>query len=144
MIKSIAFIFLILSPPSHSTMYQWRDDNGKLHFSDTPPSEKKYNEVNLKPINKSSPIETRIHTQKKYDSKKTKKNYSNKTQNNRHEEYCKNADKKYRSFRRSGSTIHYLMDENGKSLTEKEQKKALEEFRAKANKNGCNIEVKKP
>ena len=43
------------SSPVHAEVYQWRDENGRLHFSDEPPDGQKSEQVDLKPASGYSP-----------------------------------------------------------------------------------------
>lgn len=52
MIKSVLFITLaaVLSHSAHAELYQWRDENGKLHFSDRA-SDKQAQAITVKSLN---------------------------------------------------------------------------------------------
>lgn len=48
-------LVLITAPMVHAEIYQWRDEQGNLQFSDSPPDDKKAETVDLKPISGYSP-----------------------------------------------------------------------------------------
>ena len=36
-LTSLALVFLLLSPAGHAELYKWVDQNGKVHYGDSPP-----------------------------------------------------------------------------------------------------------
>ena len=48
-------IGLLISGLTQAEVYQWRDENGNLHFSDEPPENQKSEQVELKPASGYSP-----------------------------------------------------------------------------------------
>jgi vacuolar-type H+-ATPase subunit I/STV1 len=48
-LRHLLFLFIIFCSPSHAEFYKWLDDNGKVHFSDTPREEGANEAVEIKP-----------------------------------------------------------------------------------------------
>lgn len=48
-LRHLLILLIIFCSPSHAEFYKWVDDNGKVHFSDTPREEGAVEAVEIKP-----------------------------------------------------------------------------------------------
>jgi len=49
LLRHLALLLLISCAPGHAEIYKWEDENGKLHFSDSPREEGEAETIDLEP-----------------------------------------------------------------------------------------------
>lgn len=150
-LKLCVFQTFFLSTIISAEIYQWRDENGKLHFGDMPPEKQKTEKVELEPLNISDEVrvdekrktrernEQLIEKQKKEDEKSSVNVESLAKK-------CKRAEKKYIELKwgESPTASHtVLTGDDGKAISRKRQNEIAEKIRRDANSRGCNIKYKK-
>ncbi len=148
-----SIIFLIIFPitiTAQAEIYKWVDENGKVHFSDkrnsksdaTKPVEKveveSVNETSAPPsfdniyreMHKQELAKQRIQRQRVMQQQQLKAEQNKKAR-------CERDVKRFQSFGIRGNTNQYMVDKNGKSLTDKEQTAKLEQVKKDLIQRGC-------
>jgi hypothetical protein len=146
LVLSCAVILSICSY-ADAQIYQWTDENGKVHYSDEAPQHIETSQTTLRPLNVSDGTKANAASwlndtyQEEEKAKKIQKELQQKTLAQK----CKKAQNLYIDLKwgKSPTARHtVLIDENGKELSRRAQNEKAEKFRKGANKQGCNI-VKK-
>ena len=134
-------------------VYRWVDENGKVHFSDNANKsliEQKKKQaiqaeaIEIKPANRADPSDSfsNYYSNEKeaeYKKRAAAEQAQQQAQAEREhlKENCAQWLATYNSYGNRHNTITYMVDENGKSLTEKQQKKELERMRQQLVALGC-------
>jgi hypothetical protein len=140
-------------------IYKWVDEDGKVHFGDKPKDPVQANEAELLEINEdyNPPEQTEAELE---DLNRERQAVAQRNQilQQRQQEAKREADEKRRQekialcaayeedIRRFSTmqvingvrTIHYLADEDGRSLSSKRQQEIVEELKTKMAAAGCN------
>ena len=113
----ILLFFALLMQPSHAQIYKWKDANGKVHFSDKKPANKKSENIHLK-INtyKSVTIDPAIF-------KNTKKTNTNKNVTMYSAAWCGICKKAKKYFNKNN--IAYIEYDIDKDKAAKKRHKAM-------------------
>ncbi len=135
-------VSFLASTVAVAEMYQWRDKNGKLQFSDRKPPDVEAETVKVEALNIADELETRqpLAPQEHYhaiESHETKRK-------NKLKKICKNIQKEYIDLKggTSARSKHTVLTREGKVISRREQNEIAEQFRQKANQKGCNIKQK--
>jgi hypothetical protein len=132
---------------ANAQIYQWTDENGKVHYSDEAPQHIETSQTTFHPLNVSDGTKANAASwlndayQEEAKTKKIEKERQQKILTKK----CKKAQDLYISLKWGKSpTAHHtvLIDDSGKELSRRAQNEKAENFRKGANKQGCNI-VKK-
>jgi cytochrome oxidase Cu insertion factor (SCO1/SenC/PrrC family) len=134
-------------------VYRWVDENGKVHFSDNTNKsliEQKKKQVieaeaiALKPVNSADPADSfsdYYRNDKDAEYKKQLANEQAQQQAQAERDYQKsNCDHwlaTYNSYGNRHNTITYMVDDNGKALTEKQQQNELDKMHKQLKALGC-------
>ena len=156
MLTKFATVILLISavyqPAAASEVYRWVDENGKVHFSDSANKsliEQKKQQaieaeaIELKPVNSADPSdsfsETYSHMKEDAQRKKLAAEKAQQTQEQKNtvNDNCKEWLATYNSYGNRHNTITYMVDDNGKSLSEKQQQAELEKMRRQLVALGC-------
>lgn len=135
---------IILPSVSAAEIYRWRDANGKLHFSDKAPEQAKAENVSLPDINradavkirrKPTPIDTRYSNTSDDDPQVL-------ADANR-QKVCDNAAQYYerltRGINHNASSTRIVLQQDGETLSRREQNQYAERMRLNYNRQGCAI-----
>lgn len=130
-------------------VYRWVDDRGNVHFSDRAHKHKHEQQkqkmvnaeaIKIQPVNRVDPTDSfaDVYTHMKRQEPQVARKRSNQHNDRAHrEKSCKRRVAEYNRYGLRGRVITYMVDENGKSLTEKQQVQELEKRRRQLVKLGC-------
>lgn len=134
-------------------VYRWVDENGKVHFSDSANKsliEQKKKQaikaeaVELKPVNSADPSDSFAdyysnEKEAKHAKQLAAEQARRQAQAEQHHQQkdCARWLADYNSYGNRNNTITYMVDDNGKALTEKQQQKELERMRQQLVALGC-------
>ncbi|PCK07206.1 MAG: hypothetical protein COA42_15540 [Alteromonadaceae bacterium] len=149
----IIMVFCLCIGDAKAEVYRWKDENGKVHYSDQPHPDKTAvsEKVVLEPVNIADAVKTNHRSRARSQNKKTVKPHNQiptpKARSSGAADLasrCREAAKYYKKitiFNRhsEGYEVHVLVDDKGKELTRKKQDAIAEKFRAEANTKGCQI-----
>ena len=136
----IAFIaFVLVCTQGHAQLYKWTDAQGNVHFSDTPPSSGKAEDISdsVKRMNistdLSSPSMIRRAEQARESERRERNGHAKAASKTANEEYCAAASKRLMDI--SGPVEFY--DEYGErvKVTEQERKQKEKDLRAEIARN---------
>ncbi len=138
------FFLFVVSPSVVAEIYQWRDENGKLHFSDSPPPEAKAEKKELQSINVGDSLEIDHDAIRRSEHQKNQKKKTQQEKTNPKTELaqkCKALEKEYIDLKwgKSHDAEHTVLTRNGKAISRREQNEIAEKFRQASNRRGCNI-----
>lgn len=135
---------VILSPMAYAEIYQWRDANGKLHFSDSPPPDAQAEKKELPSINVSDSVEIDHAAQRRSEHQKNQKKKALQENTKTKAELakkCKALEKEYIDLKwgKSQKAEHTVLTRDGKAISRREQNEIAEKFREESNRMGCDI-----
>jgi len=138
---------LALTLPATAEIYRWRDEQGKLHFSDTAPSQRLPAEkIELQRLNTADPVPVPIYTSARPASAPEAQTNTGQT-HDALQAFCVEGEKRYddltRVYRNAKSGKEnrkrlVLIDENG-PITRRAQNAHAETLREHYNAQGCKI-----
>ena len=157
MLTKAAFAFILLIALNQqglaSEVYRWVDENGKVHYSDSANKSLiqqkkkqtiKAEAVELPPVNNADPSDSfsEFYSHSK-EAEQNEKLENIQAQHNalaekeHRDNNCAHWLATYNSYGNRHNTITYMVDDNGKSPTEKQQQKELEKMRRQLVALGC-------
>ena len=149
---------LLLPVAAHAEIYRWTDENGNVHFGDKPVEEGAagkaeavvVDEAYKPPQRTDSEIRAMQEQQRARSEADRRRREANERrlaeekaeQDARKARMCASLDADIDKFGTAKMvngvlTVHYLYDEDGKSISSAEQRKLVEELRAKREALGC-------
>jgi len=136
----IVAVGLFSAPLAYAEIYKWTDENGKIHFSDTP-VDKKAEKLDIK-VTPSAPVSAKTRDERKQRAdqylrarqeeraENDKKQKEKKRLAKIRKEKCGAAKHEYREITEAG-TVYYRKEDGTRDYLEPERRKK-EELRAKA------------